>query len=69
MCATCQVIFSVTTSGLVLWTDGFRKKKNLISAITLTQQFLQRNLAIIPQSNIWYDSGTVSKITGHTFSV
>lgn len=67
---SCRIIFPVTTSGLILWTDGFRKKKNLLSTFTLTppQQFLQRSLAIIPQSNFWYDSGTVSKITGHTFS-
>lgn len=52
---------------------GFRKKreKNLLSTFMLTppQQFLLRSLAIIPQSNFWCDSGTVSKIIGHTFSV
>lgn len=46
-------------------------EKNLPSTFMLTppQQFLQRSLAIIPQSNFWCDSGTVSEITGHTFSV
>lgn len=64
---SCRIVFPVTTSGLILWTDGFRKKENLQSTFTLTppQQFFQRSHAIIPQSNFWYDSGTVSEITVH----